>query len=158
MMRLYTFHEKETILDYFKSSWYHLEVPGKELEWNLPCVHTLNHVQFFATPWTVAHQAPLSVGFKDKHTGAGCHFLFQGIFLTQDSNPCLLCLLHWQADCLPIVPPGKPLNENWAVFYFWFSHLDKSLTFSAIALIQCFSFSLSLSLSFIIISTQLRSI
>ena len=23
----------------------------------------LNHVRFFVTPWTVAHQAPLSVGF-----------------------------------------------------------------------------------------------
>ena len=33
-----------------------------------------------------------------RHTGAGCHFLLQGIFLTQESNPRLLCLLHWQAD------------------------------------------------------------
>ena len=27
------------------------------------------------------------------------------------SNPCLLCLLHWQAGSLWIVPPGKP--EKW---------------------------------------------
>ena len=27
-----------------------------------------------------------------KNTGVGCHALFQGIFLTQGSNPCLLCL------------------------------------------------------------------
>jgi len=27
----------------------------------------------------------------------GCHFLLQGIFLTQRLNPHLLCLLHWQA-------------------------------------------------------------
>ena len=33
-----------------------------------------------------------------KNTGVGCHFLLQGIFLTQGSNPCLL---HWQADSLP---------------------------------------------------------
>ena len=26
----------------------------------------------------------------------GCHALLQGIFPTQGSNPCLLCLLHWQ--------------------------------------------------------------
>ena len=32
----------------------------------------------------------------------GCHFLLQGIFPTQGSNPCLLCLLHWQADSLPL--------------------------------------------------------
>ena len=45
-------------------------------------------------------------------TGVGCHFLFQGIFLTQGSNPCLLCLLHWQAGSLPLVPPGR-LNHFW---------------------------------------------
>ena len=29
-----------------------------------------------ATPWTVAHQAPLSMGlFTGKNTGMGCHFL-----------------------------------------------------------------------------------
>ena len=38
------------------------------------------------------------------------HFPLQGIFLTQRSNPRLLhfpCLLHWQADPLPLAPPGK---------------------------------------------------
>ena len=35
--------------------------------------------------------------FPDKNTGAGCHFLLQGLFLTQGSNLHLLCLLHWQA-------------------------------------------------------------
>ena len=29
----------------------------------------------------------------------GCHFLLQGIVLTQGLNPCLL---HWQADSLPL--------------------------------------------------------
>ena len=43
-----------------------------------------------------------------KNTGVGCHFLFQGIFPTQGSNPHLLCLLHWQANSLPLVTPGKP--------------------------------------------------
>ena len=28
-----------------------------------------------------------------KNTGVGCHFLLQEIFLTQGSNPSLLCLL-----------------------------------------------------------------
>ena len=34
-----------------------------------------------------------------------------GIFLTQGSNLHLLCLLHllhWQTDSLPLAPPGKP--------------------------------------------------
>ena len=53
----------------------------------------------FVTPWTVACQAPLSLGFPRQETGMGCHFLLQGIFLTQGSNPCLLIgrqiLYHW---------------------------------------------------------------
>ena len=32
----------------------------------------------------------------------------RGIFVNQESNPFLLCLLHWQAGSLPLVPPGKP--------------------------------------------------
>ena len=30
-----------------------------------------------ATPWTVAHQAPLSVGFPRQEYWSGCHFLLQ---------------------------------------------------------------------------------
>ena len=37
----------------------------------------------------------------DKNTGVGCHFLLQGIFLTQGSNPGLL-LLHWKVNSLPL--------------------------------------------------------
>ena len=43
-----------------------------------------------------------------KNTGVGCHALLQGIFLTQGSNPRLLCLLHWQVGSLPLTPPRKP--------------------------------------------------
>ena len=32
--------------------------------------------------------------FSGKNTGVGCHFLLQGILLTQESNPHFLCLLH----------------------------------------------------------------
>ena len=34
--------------------------------------------------------------------------ILQGVFLTQGSNPSLLCLLHWQVGSLPLVPLGKP--------------------------------------------------
>ena len=34
--------------------------------------------------------------------------LLQGIFLTQGLNLCLLCLLHWQADSLPLSYLGSP--------------------------------------------------
>ena len=38
--------------------------------------------------------------FPGKDAGVGYHTLLQGIFLTLGSNPCLLRLLHWQADSL----------------------------------------------------------
>ena len=38
-------------------------------------VKSLSRVRLFATPWTVAHQAPPSMGFSGKNTGVGCHFL-----------------------------------------------------------------------------------
>ena len=43
-----------------------------------------------------------------RNTGVSCHALLQGIFLTQGSNLCLLCLLHWQAGSVPLTLPGKP--------------------------------------------------
>ena len=52
---------------------------------------SLSRVLLFATPWTVALQGPLSVGFPGKNTGVDCYSLLQGIFLTQGSN---LSLLH----------------------------------------------------------------
>ena len=42
--------------------------------------------------------------YPGKNTGLGCHALLQEIFLTQGLNPPLLHLLHWQVDCLPLVP------------------------------------------------------
>ena len=62
-------------------------------------------IGLFVTPWTVAHQAPPSMGFPSKNTGVGCHFLIQGVFLTQGSNPCLL---YRQADSLPLRQMGSP--------------------------------------------------
>ena len=39
----------------------------------------------------------------------GCHALLQGIFFTQGLNLYLLCLLLWQAGCLPLEQLGKPI-------------------------------------------------
>ena len=42
--------------------------------------------------------------FPGKNIGVGCHFLFQGMFPNQGSNPCLL---HWQGDSLPLSLQGS---------------------------------------------------
>ena len=62
----------------------------------------------FVAPWTIALQAPLSIGFS-KNTGVGCRFLLQRIFLTQVLNPCLL---HWQESSLPLSHQGSPNSDN----------------------------------------------
>ena len=70
-----------------------------------PCVWVFshfNHVQLFVTLWTVALQGPLSMGFSIKNTGVGCHALLQGIYLTQESNPPLLSLLHCRGILYPL--------------------------------------------------------
>ena len=79
----------------------------------------LHHIpacmQLCATLWMVAHQAPLSMGFTknpmDKNTGVGYHAHLQGIFPTQELNPHLLCVLHWQVGTLPLAPLGKPIPQ-----------------------------------------------
>ena len=69
----------------------------------VPCpTRSLQSCQLCATPWTVAHQTPCPWGSPGKNTGVGCHALLQGTFPTQGLNPHLLCLLHWQADSLPL--------------------------------------------------------
>ena len=53
----------------------------------LGCLRLCDPVDW--TLWTVAHQAPPSMGSPGKNTGVGCYFLLQGIFLTQGLNPGL---------------------------------------------------------------------
>ena len=54
----------------------------------------------------------------------GCHFLLQGIFLTQRSSPWLLCLQRVLPSIAP-EPPGLDYIYHWATWikirliYFW---------------------------------------
>ena len=51
-------------------------------------VKSLSRVRLWATPWTAAYQAPLSMGFSRQSTGVGCHRL-----LRSDSSAGLLLWL-----------------------------------------------------------------
>ena len=53
----------------------------------------------------------------------GCHLLHQGIFRTQESKLSLLCLLHWQADSLPLALPVKPPKGPKLLQFFCICHL-----------------------------------
>ena len=50
--------------------------------------------------------------FPGKNVGVGFHFLLQGIFPTQASNPHLLCLLQWQVDSLQLCLLGSYFMVN----------------------------------------------
>ena len=69
-------------------------------------IYVLSHfscVQLFATPWTVAPQISLSMGFSRQEYWNGLPFPSRGLpNLIQGSNMVLLCLLHWQLVYLPL--------------------------------------------------------
>ena len=72
-----------------------------------------------------------------KNTWLGCHALLQRIFPTQESSLCFLCLLHWQAGSLPVVPSGMP---NFLLsFFFFFFLITEALSWSFVwILFFCF--------------------
>ena len=51
--------------------------------------------------------------FSGKNAEASCHFLLQGIFSTQGSNPRLP---HWQVDSLPLSHLAISYNTKWKMF------------------------------------------
>ena len=75
-------------------------------------VKSFSPVWLLVTLWTVAYQAPLSMGSPGKNTGVGCHFLLQGIFPTLASNPGLL---HCKQMLYPLSHQGSPRRrkERW---------------------------------------------
>ena len=61
--------------------------------------------QVFATPWTVAHQAPLSMGFSTQEYWSGLTFRSAGYLSNPGINPGSPAL---QADSLLSEPPATP--------------------------------------------------
>ena len=61
------------------------------------------------------------MGFSRQEYWSGLSFPLQGIFPSQGSNPCLLCLLHWQAGSPPLAPPGRlyTLHSRCSINFFW---------------------------------------
>ena len=68
-------------------------------------VKLLSCVRLFATPWTVAYQAPPSMGFSGQEYQSGVPFLSPGDLPNagiERRSPA------FQADALTSEPPGKP--------------------------------------------------
>ena len=72
-------------------------------------VKSLSHVRLFATPWTVAHQAPTSTGFSRQEYWSGLPFPSPRDLPNTGIKPRSPAL---GADSLPAEPQGKPKNTG----------------------------------------------
>ena len=70
---------------------------------------SLSRVRLFGTPWTVAYQAPLSLGFSRQEYWSGLPFSSPGDLPNPGIEPRSPVL---QADALPSEPPGKHINSK----------------------------------------------
>ena len=68
-------------------------------------VKSLSLDRLFAIPWTVAYQAPPSMGFSRQEYWSGLSFPSPGDLSNQGIEPRSPAL---QADALLSEPPGKP--------------------------------------------------
>ena len=70
---------------------------------------SLSLVLLCATPWTVAYQAPPSMGFSRQECWSGLSFPSPGDLPNPGIEPGSPAL---QADALPSEPPGKPILKE----------------------------------------------
>ena len=96
------------------------------------CVHakSLQSCPTLCNPWTVAHQATLSMGFSRQEYWSGLACPPPGDLPDPGINQCLLWIQHCRW-ILTIEPPGQPDRdlEEWilgvfpslAFFFFWYS-------------------------------------
>ena len=69
----------------------------------------LSHARLFATPWSVAHQAPLPMEFFRQEYWSGLPFLSPGDPPNPGIEPRTPAL---RADSFPAEPQGKPKNTG----------------------------------------------
>ena len=68
-------------------------------------VKSLSRVRLFATPWTLANQAPPSMGFSRQEYWSGVPLPSAGDLPDSGIEPGSPT---FQAEALPSEPPGKP--------------------------------------------------
>ena len=83
---------------------------AKQMMWTgyVCCVlRPFSPVHVFVTLWTIARQAPLSMGYFRQEYWSALPYPPPGDLLTQALNPCLSCLLHWQVGSSPLAPHSQ---------------------------------------------------
>ena len=69
---------------------------------------SLKHVRLFVTPWTIAYQAPPSMGFSRQECWSGLPFPSPGDLPDPGIDPGSPAL---EADALTSEPPGKQVSN-----------------------------------------------
>ena len=72
------------------------------------CICTLSCVQVFATPWTVTHQAPLSMEFSRQEYWSKLAFPTPGDLSNRGIEPMCLASPALAGRFFTTVPPGDP--------------------------------------------------
>ena len=72
---------------------------------------TLSRVRLFATPWTVAHEAPLSMGFPRQEYWSGLPFPSPGDLPDPGMEPTSPVAPALQANSLPLGPLESSLHR-----------------------------------------------
>ena len=80
-------------------------------------ISRFSHVRLFVTPWTAAHQSPLSMGFSRQEYWSGLPFPSPGDLPDPGIEPVSPAL---EADALTSEPPGKPrMAYNQQIKFVW---------------------------------------
>ena len=102
------------------------------------CLHaqSLNHVQLFTIPWTVAHQTPLSMGFPRQEYWSRLPFPPPGDLPDPGTEPTSPTLA---GGFFTTEPPGKPLYQwhGWKSKFWILSHLIFSSLWDLQNVIYC---------------------
>ena len=77
---------------------------------------------------------------RQEYWRVGCHARLQGLFPAQGLNPRLLCLLHWLASSLPLVPESLFIYCEYLYHQNCSSFLWKHSTFEKAPYFPIFSF------------------
>ena len=80
------------------------------------CVQSLSCVQLLETPWTVAHQAPLSMGFLRQEYWSGLPFPSPGDPPNPGMSSCISCIGRW-------------ILYHWVTWEMWGPESDPVLCF-----------------------------
>ena len=75
------------------------------------CAYVLSRVRLCVTPWTVVHQALLSMGLLRQEYWSGLPFPTPGDLPNQRWNPYLLWLPHCRQILYSLNHQGSPKNE-----------------------------------------------